>query len=488
MITINSDALSRPDPSEHYLKVRHYLSNDNENVSIVVQAFGRADKTKTCIECILKYTGPGYKLYILDNGTPDDSIIDLYNEIEYENKELIKFTKNITGVFAVNKVLHLLATKYIAWINNDIVVTTNWLDNMLTCMNSDDRIGMIVPVSANTSNFQGEDLGGFSNFTEMQRKAALFNKSDPRKWEERIRLIPTATLYRREIFDVVGLYDSGFMHDFGDDDFTFRVRRAGYKLIVCGDTYVHHDHPPKPLTTEQINVQNNSRLYFKEKFKGVDAWDDTVNTIEYFFEKAQISDNGDNRIIAFDVKCGQPILDAKNTYRKQGYRIDYIKSITSDVKYYTDLVSISNEVVCKNIEQAAGEENGTYDVVIVGEPINALDNPEKMLLNLSRLKKEKGVIICSVKNVLDFSSFFNILDIGTKKNTSNCKLFSYDNVAKILGKCININSMEVIPIMYKNENESKKLVTALLDNIPLNKDKSVIIDKIMTEMYWLIII
>ena len=73
-------------------------------------------------------------------------------------------------------------------------------------------------------------------------KAALFNKSNPAKWEEKIRLIPTAALYRREVFDTVGLYDAGFMHDFGDDDFTFRVRRAGYKLILCRDTFVHHDH------------------------------------------------------------------------------------------------------------------------------------------------------------------------------------------------------------------------------------------------------
>ena len=87
---------------------------------------------------------------------------------------------------------------------------------------------MICPASTNVSNYQQENLGGFNNSEEMQMKAALFNKSNPAKWEEKIRLIPTAALYRREVFDTVGLYDAGFMHDFGDDDFTFRVRRAGY--------------------------------------------------------------------------------------------------------------------------------------------------------------------------------------------------------------------------------------------------------------------
>ena len=33
----------------------------------------------------------------------------------------------------------------------------------------------------------------------MQAKAAQFNRSDPRKWEDRQRLITLGTLYRKEV-------------------------------------------------------------------------------------------------------------------------------------------------------------------------------------------------------------------------------------------------------------------------------------------------
>lgn len=124
---------------------------------------------------------------------------------------------------------------------------------------------MICPASTNVSNYQQENLGGFNNSEEMQMKAALFNKSNPAKWEEKIRLIPTAALYRREVFDTVGLYDAGFMHDFGDDDFTFRVRRAGYKLILCRDTFVHHDHNQEALPPERISYKSTLQSNFSEK-------------------------------------------------------------------------------------------------------------------------------------------------------------------------------------------------------------------------------
>lgn len=69
------------------------------------------------------------------------------------------------------------------------------------------------------------------------------------------------------------------MHDFGDDDFTFRVRRAGYKLILCRDTFVHHDHNQEALPPERLAISQRSREFFREKYFGVDAWEDTGNYI-----------------------------------------------------------------------------------------------------------------------------------------------------------------------------------------------------------------
>lgn len=100
---------------------------------------------------------------------------------------------------------------------------------------------MICPVSSNISNLQEVNLQ-VGDLADMQRKAARFNQLNPRKRQERMRIIDIILAVKREVCDSAGILDLGFYHDFGDDDISARIRHAGYKLMLCGDTYVYHDH------------------------------------------------------------------------------------------------------------------------------------------------------------------------------------------------------------------------------------------------------
>ena len=42
----------------------------------------------------------------------------------------------------------------------------------------------------------------FKSLNDMQKKAAEYNVSDPRKWEERLRVIPTTILIRSELYSM----------------------------------------------------------------------------------------------------------------------------------------------------------------------------------------------------------------------------------------------------------------------------------------------
>lgn len=417
MRVINSDKISKPKPNTHYMKVRHDLYKDNSGVTIIVQAYGRLDKTQQCVESILQYTNTDYDLLLLDNGSEDENIIEYFESVKYARKEVIRFTKNITGIYALDEVFRKLDSKYVVMIPNDIIVTKNWLANLLLCADSDASIGMVSPLSSNTSNLQGEDLGGFNSLEEMHKKAAAFNVSDSSKWEERIRMIPTATLYRREIFDVVGVYDLGFMHDFGDDDFSFRVRRAGYKLMICGDTFVHHNHNQSALPPERMEIMKQSKTFFKEKYYGVDAWDDTCNFILDSLETVEFETKDKKDILAIDVRCGTPIYDVKNHLRKKHIEVAHCKAYTTDSKYLIDLQSMSDEVVCGDIEQNIHCEDRTYDVIVLGKPINCYNKPLELITKLAHLKKEDGYIIFSVKNTYSIVTILKML--GTKVPIEN---------------------------------------------------------------------
>lgn len=245
IIIKNTDKKNAPEPNVNIFLGRSnilesILEDDAPLVSIFVLAYNNLEKyTKTCVQCILKYTkGIDYELILVDNGSSDGTF-EYFKTVPYEKKKIIKVTNNIGAVFASEQAIHESRGKYIVTIPNDVYVTENWLFNMLKCINSDEKIGMVNPVCDYVTNLQSVDLG-YQNFDDMQLKASKFNVSNPKKWEERLRLITLGTMYKRECLDTIGFIDYGFFHDFGDDDITFRIRHAGYKAILCKDVFVSH--------------------------------------------------------------------------------------------------------------------------------------------------------------------------------------------------------------------------------------------------------
>lgn len=482
--TINADAMSRPHPNSHYLDVRKSLVNENEEISIMVQAYKNIEKTRMCIENLLKYTNRDFELVLLDNGTPESDLLECFDSIEYEKKTIVRMTKNITGVYAVDKLLHQVKSKYLVIIPNDVIVTENWLDNLIVCAESDDSIGMVCSVSTNVSNLQAEYLGGFGSYEEMQEKAEAFNVSNPLLWEERIRLIPTATLYRREIFDVVGVYDLGFMHDFGDDDFSFRVRRAGYKLMVCRDTFVHHDHDQTALPQERQEIMLQSRQFFKEKFHGIDAWDDTTNFILEPLKVVNFTDKSPKSILVLDVKCGTPLLDVKNHLRKQGISVSSAKAYTSDAKYLPDLQSISDEVVCGDIEQTIYKEKGQYDVIVLGAGLNYYNSPTELIKTLAYLRKENGYIIFPLRNTNDIVAFWDSLGYIVGRDNKYPRYLHYNDVFNVLAP-LGVKNGNVHCNLHNLSEEVVGKLKTIVNSMPIESNKNEVAYKFMINEYWI---
>lgn len=192
-------------------------------VTIAIQGFNRLNKTKQCAESVLKYTeNVDYELLLIDNGSEDDTL-DYFQSVPYEKKRILHITKNLGSGFPALLLSIYSFGKYLCWMPNDLIATPHWMENLLACINSDQRIGMVTPVCNNASNLQEVNLP-YKNYSEMQEQAFRFNHSDPRKWEDRQRLITLGTLYRKEALLANGwpMGDAGFFHDFGDDDLIFR--------------------------------------------------------------------------------------------------------------------------------------------------------------------------------------------------------------------------------------------------------------------------
>lgn len=381
--------------------------------TIVVLGYNRLIKTRTCVECILKYTtNIKYELILIDNGSSDETR-EYFESVPYEHKKVWKITKNIGANFPLTMALRVFEGKYFVYVPNDIYVTANWLFNLLRCYESSPQIGIATPVSSNISNLQQMDLQ-FENFDDMQKKAANFNQHDPTKWVDRLRLMPPILIFTREICDVVGTIDLGFYYDFADDDISARIRHAGYRLVLCKDTYVYHDHAnlvDKDPVLYQESLDNGRKNY-RDKYFGVDAWDDFNNFeilgMRLLFENRYVGDH--LKVLGIDVRCGTPILEIRNHLREKHSLNNELYAYTSKAMYFKDLQLVTKgNTVCDRIEFLLEHyPENSFDYIVLGEPVNFYAQPIKVTENLLRLTKKGGKIIVSLKNIADVFVFLKV--------------------------------------------------------------------------------
>ncbi|WP_165898906.1 glycosyltransferase [Anaerospora hongkongensis] len=420
-IVIDSDTFTlRPNSFSIYENRRNaYFMYDKPDVptcSIVVTGYNRLDKTKYCVECILKYTQDvNYELILVDNGS-NDGTLEFFQSVHYPNKKIIHVTQNRGTFLPFRYYINMFKGKYLVNISNDIYVTRNWLTNLLKCYQSDPKIGFVEPVSSNVSNLQEVNLG-FSDLDDMQKKAAAFNQSDPTKWEERMRLVSVINLFSRDVLDNVGINDAAYLYDFAEDDLCIRMRRMGYKLVLCRDTWICHDHDFRNMEDKDPDAYQASlesgRAVYREKYHGIDPWDDIVNlelTLLAPLDSAHLPESV--KVLAVDVRCGSPVLEIRNRLKRRGIAKVISYAFTTDAKYFLDLQTVDAEVVCDRIDFIQQYyANDIFDVVVIGEPINTYPMPIRLLQNLYGFLKPGGMLLFKVRNTDNYRAFLRSIGL-----------------------------------------------------------------------------
>lgn len=193
--------------------------------------------TKLCIESIIKYTkAESYEIIVVDNGSADGTREWLreQNVIKINNSSNQGFTK------ACNQGIKISSGDNILLLNNDVIVTKNWLSNLLTALYSSSDIGAVGPLTNLCSNNQAIAIK-YSSIEEMERFAENLNKSNSTLWQEKERLIGFCFLFKRQLIEEIGYLDEIFSPgNYEDDDYSLRIRLAGYRLLLCRDTFIHH--------------------------------------------------------------------------------------------------------------------------------------------------------------------------------------------------------------------------------------------------------
>ncbi|MFE5320258.1 glycosyltransferase family 2 protein [Paenibacillus sp. NPDC056579] len=201
--------------------------------SIIIPNYNGIKYLKPCVESILIHTSSPYEIIVVDNGSDDGSI----EYCEQQKLKLISLPTNCGFPAACNYGLKMAVGDSLLLLNNDTLLTRNWLDNMLRCLYSSADIGIVGPVT----NYATGKQKIKEPFTSLNEMAARYNDPDASKWHQVDRIVGLCFLFKRELMDRVGLMDERFSPGYvEDDDYCYRARLEGFRLMVAGDAFIYH--------------------------------------------------------------------------------------------------------------------------------------------------------------------------------------------------------------------------------------------------------
>lgn len=237
-----------------------------QGTSIIIPSYNQLQYLKLCIESIMDHTDLAYEIIVIDNASTDGTgsyLAQLDGQVRYRI-----LSENYGFAGAVNRGMMMAKGTMMLILNNDTLVTDNWLDNMMACLNSNPQIGMVGPV---TNYIGGEQLieVPYTNVADMPDFARLNNVPDARRWQQVERLTGFCLLLRRELWEKIGYFDEGFeIGNFEDDDYNIRVKLLGYSLVIARDSFIHHfgSVSIKALGAQLEEVNNRNLQHYMNKW------------------------------------------------------------------------------------------------------------------------------------------------------------------------------------------------------------------------------
>jgi GT2 family glycosyltransferase len=225
------------------------------SLSIVVGTYNRIEVLKQCLDSLLGKIKVSNEIIVVDAGSTDDTR-------EYlRNLQGVKVScdEGLLGqAKSLNRVFRSLKSKYVCWLSDDNIVQPGMLDQSVSILEHNPKIGMVsLKVKDISGPYAGEEyVGGIW-------PTGILNCNQG--------MLPVALLNH------IGGFDERF-RDYGvDSDLTTRILLEGYKVVYSKRVAIHHlrDHDTKSWVDSQGRKQRMeyARELYEQKFDAlINSW------------------------------------------------------------------------------------------------------------------------------------------------------------------------------------------------------------------------
>lgn len=205
---------------------------------IIIPIYNSLSSVKACLNAVTTGTAEDdYHLYLIDDAS--DVMTHHYLEnhsLTHKNVTLYTHTENLGFVRACNTGFTLGTAPYVLLLNSDVIVTPHWLPRLLACMQADQRIAAVNPLTNHAPQIDLPMLPG-CNFYDMDQALAAQNSA----CFDVVTNVGFCLLLRREILMQVGVFDEIYGRGYCEEsDLCMRLTTQGFRTVVAAQVYVYH--------------------------------------------------------------------------------------------------------------------------------------------------------------------------------------------------------------------------------------------------------
>lgn len=232
-----------------------------KKVFVSIINFNGKKNTLECLKSVdnLNMTGVDLNVVVIDNGSKEK--LDLEdNFLQNVSLKIILNNKNLGFSGGHNLGINYALSNnadYVVILNNDTILDKNLIYELLSAFDKDSSIGIASPkiyfakgFEFHKDRYKKEDQGyvlwyaggdmDWNNIIGKHRGVDEVDKGQNEKEKETDFSSGCCMAVKREVFEKVGFLDEKYFLYYEDNDFSQRVKRAGYKIVYTPKAILWH--------------------------------------------------------------------------------------------------------------------------------------------------------------------------------------------------------------------------------------------------------
>ena len=247
-------------------------------IDVVVCVHNALEYVQRCLESVLSRSTVKFRVVIVNDGSDPPTTEWLRGRSSrVDSVDLIETHGPIGYTRAANLGLRATQADRVVLLNSDTIVPRLWLEGLLECMASDDKIGIVGPLS-NAASWQSvpervDKSGGWAvnalpQGYNVDEFAELVLGISERQFPRVPFLNGFCLLISRAVIDQIGYLDEeSFPRGYGEEnDYCIRAHDAGFLLAIADHCFVYHAKSKSFGTSARDELAKAGRIALHKKF------------------------------------------------------------------------------------------------------------------------------------------------------------------------------------------------------------------------------